>query len=94
METPVPYKVFAFDEDGCPTFIAATSEQAARDEYNTLFADPCDCRELPDEALDRMKVALTDENDVLTGEFVTVRAYLAEASVGESGDAFYLCGEE
>jgi hypothetical protein len=94
MDASPNYKVFVFDEDGLPQFIAAIDKESACKEYAELFSPPADCRELKDEELDRMKVAEMDEDDTPTGGSITMREHLVETSVGETDAAFYLCGEE
>lgn len=95
-QTPTTrYRVFVFDRDCSPQYIAAIDEVAAQKEYAEMFtSDSVDCLEITDDMLDRLKVTLTDENDGLTGEELSMRKYLVDMSDKETADAFFLCGYE
>jgi hypothetical protein len=84
--------VYMFDDS---TFYAARNMDEAKKKYASDFSSPAEeVIELSDKDLDRLKVAVTDENDERTGESITFRQHLETETGGKDWDAFFFCGEE
>jgi len=75
-------------------YAARSLEEAVEEFREMVLRNPEEAHEVPDDAMDRLEVALTDENDELTGERVTFRQYLQSQTCGEDSAAFFLCGED
>jgi hypothetical protein len=80
---------------GEETYYAARSVEEARAEYvKDVGKAPDQEVELSEEALDRMTVAIADEDEKPTGEVMTFRQFLDAETGGVDGEAFFFCGEQ
>lgn len=84
-----------FDEDE-HDYIAAQSPEDAQDYFTERHGEPAKAvRQLTDEQIDTMTVAVSDEDESLTGETVTLREMVGHPNPNNSlAEAWLVCSSE
>ncbi len=97
MNAPLPWRVFEMTD--LPEYYVARSLEEAKAAYLRDCGEDCaeyveDACELSDDALNRLTILMTDEDEEPTGEKPTFREYLDSLVAGGLDRAQFFAGSE